>query len=490
MTAPAKTYREEESGPIRNDRSLSESATARPAKTPPFSEDAEVSLLSAILIEAETLDRVRAIVREEDFYYARHRLLFTVCASLHDRGVIPDPITVSNLLLAEGTLSKAGGREYLGYLMDAVPTTANAPYHASIIREKAERRRLIEKLNLAMNELWSGPSSVHDVAVALSDVLTPAAVSADRVGFVHVSEDLVPTIEDVENKKTGVGSEFTIATGYPEIDEAIDGGMERGDLMVIAGVPGGCKTAAAMNIALNVVRDHEDDPRGAAIVSAEMNRRKLMRRNLATVGRIDFTALKTGALNPQEWHRLTKAAMDLKGRHLWTDQTPSPAIEDIIAKVRALKKDHPTIALVIVDFIQLVQRALAKKNMRDENRSLELTAISYTLKEMAKNLDVAVIATCQVDAAGIDKRSDKRPHLADARWSQGMREAADLFALVYRDKQYNPDPMAADILELNFEKARDSKPFKANLVWQGNHMRVTSASRESRLMTQQARLYG
>lgn len=459
---------------------------------PPHSEDAEIALLAALLVDPETLDRIRPIVRADDFYFERHRRLFMAASALSDAGTRVDPVTLSDQLFRDGMLDRCGGKEYIGFLVDAVPTAANAPYHAKIVREKADRRGLIEKLSAATHELMTGPSSVHEVAIIVTDALLPAAAGAGRVGFVHVSEDLIPTLEDIETKKTGAIGKHTVPTGYPEIDDAIDGGMERGDLMIIAGVPGGCKTAAAMNISLNVVRDRDYaeglDPLGALIVSAEMNRRKLLRRNLSTIARVDFSAMKKGNLSASEWHLLTKAAVDLKHRHLWADQTPSPAIEDIIAKCRSEKRDHPEIALVIVDFIQLVQRALAKKNMRDENRSFELTAISYSLKEMAKNLDVAVIATCQVDAAGIDKRTDKRPHLADARWSQGMREAADLFALVYRDKMYNPDPMAADLLEFNFEKARDAQPFKTSLIWQGQHMRLTSAAREACYLLKQGEL--
>jgi replicative DNA helicase len=162
---------------------------------------------------------------------------------------------------------------------------------------------------------------------------------------------------------------------------------------------------------------------------------------------------------------------------LWTDETPTPNIGDIIAKCRARKAEHPEIGLVVVDFIQLVQNQIAgDRRMRDENRSAELSKISYALQALAKELDVAVIATCQVDAAAIEQRTDKRPKLGDARWSQGMREAAHLFATAYRPKMY--DETAPDTIELSFLKCRDDSPFVATLDWRGAFMQIRSRSRE------------
>jgi replicative DNA helicase len=449
------------------------------SRLPPFDADAEVALLTAVIGDERALMAAIEIVDFNSFYIERNRKVFRAIVTLAETGSALDAVTVCAELARRGELESVGGKDYV--YVDLVGAGAFAPNvtdYAKIVREKADRRQLIETLATATRELYGTELAVKDIATDLQATLLPVAAEMRGEGFVHVKHDLWPLIESIEALARS-GSKVpacAVPTGYPEIDQQIAGGFERGEFVVIAGVPGGCKTALATNIALNVTCPIVTGTPaiGALIVSAEMTRRKLHMRNLAAVGRIDFRSLREGNLRDDDYTRLARASSALSNCPLWVDQTPTPSITDIVAKCRKQKAEHPEIGLIVVDFIQLVQRALAAKRTRDENRSAELTDIAYTLKGLGKELDVAVVATCQVDAADIEKRTDKRPRLGDARWSQGMREAADLFATCYRPKTYSADAMMTDTLEVAFGKARDSETFTAILQWTGQHMLLTS----------------
>jgi replicative DNA helicase len=447
-------------------------------QTPPWSEDAEQAVLSAILIDRDSIVTAIEFIGAEDFYAERHRRLFRAMLHVVGSGAIVDPLTLSDRLQSTGELDAAGGKEYIGFLVDAVPTAANIAYHAGIVREKAQLRRLIGLVQATLNELRRGAKPAGEIVQELQAALSPISARGIGQGFVRVKADLWPMLEELEARQAdpSIAAAHKVPTGYPSIDRPLGGGLERGDLLVIAGVPGGCKTAAAMNIAINVAVPFDGTPRGAAVVSAEMTRHKLHMRNLAAIGRIHYSALRAAQLRDEDHPKLARAAGLLSTAPLWVDQTPTPNVEDVIAKCRSLKRENPDLALVVVDFIQLVQKRVADdRRMRDTNRALELTQIAYDLKGMAKELSVAVIATCQVDAADIESRTDKRPRAGDARWSQGMREAADFWASCYRPKMYELDAVSADTLELEFQKARDSELFKAVLIWHGTHLLLTDS---------------
>jgi replicative DNA helicase len=303
------------------------------------------------------------------------------------------------------------------------------------------------------------------------------SVQSGRPGFTPTKDDLWPMMEDIERRMQADNDKNVVPTGYPEIDEPLGGGPQRGELIFLCGVPGGLKTATAMNIATNVVRDSEGRI-GAAIVSAEMSRRKLHQRNIARIAQVDFSAIRKATLHDDDFPRLARAAGEMSHWPMWVDETARPVIGETAAKCRHLKSQHAEIGVIVVDFIQLMQRRMSTRD--DDNRALELTDIAYQLAALGKELEAVVIATCQVDAAKVEERGDKRPRLGDLRWSQGMREAGDFIGLCYRDKTYNADPMSADTLEINFAKARDAEPFIVTLNWTGKYMHLDSPKRRAR----------
>ena len=449
-----------------------------PNTVPPHDEPLEQAVLSAMLLDERVIDGVAALLPADAFYRTAHRLVFEAIVAVHARGAALSPFTLATELADTGRLDAAGGREFIGYLLDAVPGAANVLDHAAIVRAHHARRTLAAQLQQAAHALTADRADARETAQAVFSQLLPFTMEGPgaKRGFVHVKDDLWPILEELEARRGG-GERRGIPTGYPELDDPIGGGLQSGELMFLAAVPGGLKTAVAINIALNVA----DEARvGAAIVSAEMTRQKLHERNLATVGRVPFAAMRSGAFEDDHWPRLANAAGRLSRLPLWVDQTPRPAIGDVMAKCRALKGQHAEIGLVVVDFIQLLQRSAKGSRREEENRSQELTDICYSLAGLAKELEVAMIATCQVDAANIEKRDDKRPRLGDLRWSQAMREAGHFVGLLYRPKMYTREPFGPDTLEIDFAKARDAEPFRATLLWEGKYMRVDSLKRRAR----------
>jgi replicative DNA helicase len=449
-------------------------------RTPPlWDEDIEQSVLAALLMDGSVADAARLIVAPEHFYAQRHARLFEAMLAVLDAGARLDPHTLCDELTRRGTLEACGGKEYVGYLMDAVPTAANIEYHARIVRDFADRRATIAALRDAAEVIATREQPLRDTAAALQSTLLPIAAESGRRGFVHVKEDLWPLMEAIEARARGDAASNLIPTGYPEIDDAIGGGFRRAELVFLAGVPGGLKTATAMNIAINVANEAEDvcrAPVGAAIVSAEMTRAELHERNLARLGQVPYGALRNGRLADADYPRLARAAGMLGNLPLWVDETPRPTLDDTAAKCRHLKSQHPEIGLVVVDFVQLMQHRMGPR--QETNRALELTDISYGLAGLAKELDVVMLATCQVDAQSVDRREVKRPRLEDLRWSQAMREAGHFIGLCYRPAMYDPD--APDDLDINFAKARGAPPFQATLHWIGQFMMLDSRRRRAR----------
>lgn len=440
-------------------------------RQPPNDTLAEVAVLSACLRDERALMRTLELVDANMFYRERHRRIFQALVRLAERGISIDPITLRAELEQRGELAGAGGESYIGgELMDAIPTTANVEHHAAIVREKHELRKIIEHAQAAITAAYGSQHRPSAIAATLQRDVLPLSTDMTRQGFVRVKDDLWSVMEEIEAAAKGGIAHRVIPTGYWEIDTNIAGGFERGHFIVLAGVPGSAKTAVGLNLALSIAM--QERPIGTAFVSAEMTRKQAIRRLQANVARVELTKLRKGTLVDDDWPRLAKAMGILSNVPIWIDDTPTPDIHAVVAKCRQLKSENPELGFVLVDFVQLVQKQHDERRTREENRSAELTYISYTLQALAKELDVAVAALSQVDASTIENRGDKRPTLRDARWSQAMREAAHLFATVFRPAMY--DPSLRDTVELAFQKGRDDPPFTAVFDWHGHHMRMAS----------------
>lgn len=426
---------------------------------PLYSEDAEQAVLSAAFMDVPALAIARTTLSPESFYRSGHGLIFEALSAIADRGEVPDPITLSEQLRAMSELEKAGGKDYIGFLVDAVPTAANVAYHAKIVRDLADRRGLVSIAEGMIENARDMKRPPDEVAQQVTSLLLPVAAHTKTRGFVPLADLLVPVLTNILNRRNSGGMAGT-TWGYDALDEAT-GGIRGGEVAFVCGTPGSAKSAIALNIAQRVA--HRTG-KHVSIVSAEMPNLQVAERILNTTARMDSKAARKGEIDDLEWAYLTKVGVSLKPLNLSIDDTGQPRIKDILAKCRAEKAKHPDLCLIIVDFVQLL------KDSEDENRSLELTEISYQLKALAKELDVGIIVTCQVDAAAIEKREDKRPTLGDLRWSQGMREAGDFICLIYNVRQY--EPAGRSELELSFRKARDLPVFTVRLRWVGEYMLV------------------
>lgn len=439
-------------------------------RRPPQSEDAEVAVLGAVLMDPDTIMAALALIDDTAFYAEKHRKLFRAMVTLTERGTTIDPLTLADLLEQRGELQAAGGKDYIGFLVDAVPTSANVRYHAGIVREKANLRRVLETAQTMQQEAFAGTLPASHIAQQGFDALLPISVEATgSKGFVKLKDTLWPVMEAVEAMAAGkVGG---IRTGYTQID-AETGGMQDGEFVVLGGAEGMGKSALALNLALRVASANPTAGGGACgYVSAEMSKEAIAKRALAWCGRIDGRKLRTGQLVDGDFPALAKAGGILSHLPFWIDDEAEPSLSDVTARCAHLKATHPELRLIVVDFLQLV-RVRGSEGKRHE----QLTEIAYALKGMAKRLGIVVVAPCQVNSKEVEDGKDMRPQLKDLQGASGMRQAADFVGLLFRPAVYNAleDPR---VLEVYFAKCREASPFRAILDWNGPTLTIEDRRR-------------
>lgn len=398
-------------------------------RQPPWSEEAEISVLSAMLIDGDAVARAVEMVDDGSFYKEANRRVFRAMLRLYSRGEVIDVVTLSDELKSSGELEGAGGMSYLARLVDAVPTAANIEYHCRILKDKAVLRRLIEAATDIVQEAYESPAGeVDDTLDRAEQRIFQIAQSSERQGFVWIKEILWPAFERIEELQRSPGSVTGVASGYPDLDN-MTAGFQPGDLIVVAGRPSMGKTALALNFAQHAAIDH-DVP--VAVFSLEMSKESLVQRLLCAEGRVDSGRLRRGRLQDDEYARLATAAGHLNTAPIWIDDTPAISPLELRAKARRLAAEVD-LGLIIVDYLQLMA---GPRNV--ENRQQEISAISRSLKAVSKELNVPVVALSQLSRAP-EQRTDKRPLLADLRESGAIEQDADLVIFVYREEAYRKD---------------------------------------------------
>jgi replicative DNA helicase len=398
-------------------------------RQPPWSEEAEISVLSAMLIDGDAVARAVEMVDDGSFYKEANRRVFRAMLRLYSRGEVIDVVTLSDELKSSGELEGAGGMAYLARLVDAVPTAANIEYHCRILKDKAVLRRLIEAATDIVQEAYEAPAGeVDDTLDRAEQRIFQIAQASERQGFVWIKEILWPAFERIEELQRSPGSVTGVASGYPDLDN-MTAGFQPGDLVVVAGRPSMGKTALALNFAQHAAIDH-DVP--VAVFSLEMSKESLVQRLLCAEGRVDSGRLRRGRLQDDEYARLATAAGHLNTAPIWIDDTPAISPLEVRAKARRLAAEVD-LGLIIVDYLQLMA---GPRNV--ENRQQEISAISRSLKAVAKELNVPVVSLSQL-SRGPEQRTDKRPLLADLRESGAIEQDADLVIFVYREEAYRKD---------------------------------------------------
>ncbi|MBL0700711.1 MAG: replicative DNA helicase [Desulfosarcina sp.] len=397
-------------------------------KLPPQNIEAEENLISAILLDNDVLNDVVEVVAPDDFYRSSHKVIYEAITELYSKNEPVDLITLTNILKECGKLDEVGGATYIAGIVDTVPLAVNAQYYAKIIHDKACLRRLIEKANEISRRCYEDRGDVDEVIGFAEKSVFEIAENKIRPSFFSISrlvDDNIAALEEQQGNKallTGVPS------GFKEFDK-LTSGFQGSDLIILAARPGMGKTALALNIARNAAVEGNIS---VAVFSLEMSKEQLSMRLLCSEARVDSSRVRGGFLGDDDWLKLTDAASVLTSAPIFIDDSPDITSLSIRAKSRRLKMDND-LGLVVIDYLQLM-----RGNSRAERRDLEISEISRSLKALAKELDIPVVALSQLNRK-LEERGDKRPLLSDLRESGALEQDADLVAFIYRDEVYNKD---------------------------------------------------
>ncbi|MFL5575446.1 MAG: replicative DNA helicase [Gemmatimonadaceae bacterium] len=397
-------------------------------RRPPYSEDAEQAVIAAMLMDADAIMRAAEHVDDTMFYREGHRRIFRAIVALTEKGSVADPLTLSDELARRGELEASGGKEYVAFLVDAVPTAANVEYHAKIVREKALLRRLIEVSTSIVTEAFEGRTTAADLLDEAESKIFQVSQAQGTGGFTRIKELLWPAMERIEAVSREGRSVTGVPSGFRDLDE-MTSGFQPADLVIVAARPSMGKTAFTLNIAQHAAIEHNV---AVAFFSLEMSKDSLVQRMLTSEARIDAQTLRKGKLRDDDFPRLARAAGILSHAPVYIDDTPGITILEMRSKARRLKAENG-VGMVIVDYLQLMTGPASS-----ENRQQEVSQISRGLKALAKELGVPVIALSQLSRA-VEQRagSEKgRPVLSDLRESGAIEQDADLIMFLFREEVY------------------------------------------------------
>jgi replicative DNA helicase len=399
-------------------------------RVPPQAVDVEKSVLGAMLIEDAAIPKAIEILTADDFYQTKHQRVFTAITSLFERGNPVDLITLTEELKRQDALDDVGGAYYLTELTTKVASAANVEYHARVIAEKALQRRLIETMTDLVGQAYDPTTDAFELLdQAESEIFRISETQLRRaaVSLRDVVKETLERLEDIHGREGGITG---VPSGFSRLDQ-LTSGWQRSDLIIVAARPSMGKTAFCLACARNAAT-HPQHPSGVAIFSLEMGAQQLAQRLLTSEARVDAQAARTGRMRDEDWLKLARAASRLSEAPLFIDDTPGLTVLELRAKCRRLKAEHD-IGLVIVDYLQLMHASL---NSRNANREQEIAHISRSLKSLAKELNVPVIALSQLNRSVENRGGDKRPQLSDLRESGSIEQDADVVCFIYRAERY------------------------------------------------------
>jgi replicative DNA helicase len=434
-------------------------------KVPPHSIEAEQSVLGSLMLDNQSWEKTADLLVEHDFYRRDHQLIFRAIADLFEQSQPVDVITLAEYHDKRGELDKVGELAYLGMLARNTPSSANIIAYASIVRERSILRQLIAVGTAISNVAFNpeGKSSEEMLDLAEGQVFEIAEKGAKRSGgFIQVKEvlsrvvDRIDTLFEQDSPITGLSS------GFNDFDEQTSG-MQPADLVIVAGRPSMGKTTFAMNLAEHAAIKSKVP---VAVFSMEMPADALAMRMLSSLGQIDQHRLRTGRLNDDDWPRLTSAIALLNEAPLFIDDTPALTVTELRARARRLKREHG-LSMIVIDYIQLMQGSSRSSN---ENRATEISEISRSLKALAKELEVPVVALSQLNRS-LEQRPNKRPIMSDLRESGAIEQDADLIVFIYRDEVYNEDSAEKGKAEIIISKQRNGPIGTVALTFQGKYTR-------------------
>jgi len=440
-------------------------------KLPPHSLEAEQSVLGGLLLDNEAADRVGDVATAGDFYSEAHRVIFTHITRLIADGRPADVVTLAESLSSAQKLDYVGGLAYLGALVQNVPTAANIRHYAQIVRDRSILRQLAstagEIADAAFNPLGRNAKMVLDEAEAkvlhIAEQGSRGAQNFQEIGTLLASVvERIETLYSRDNPSDVTG----VPTGYADLDR-MTSGLQPGDLVVVAGRPSMGKTAFALNVGEHVALHHK---KAVAVFSMEMGASQLALRMIGSVGRLDQHKLRTGRLGPDDWDRLSSALGLLNEAPILIDETPALNAIEVRSRARRIMKQRGGLGMVIVDYLQLMQ-----STSQGENRATEISEISRSMKALAKELQVPVVALSQLNRS-LEQRPNKRPVMSDLRESGAIEQDADVILFIYRDEVYNPESQDKGTAEIIIGKQRNGPIGTVRLTFLGEYTRFENFS--------------
>lgn len=436
-------------------------------KIPPHDLEAEQAIIGSMLTDKDAVISAIEVLKEDDFYREDNRAIYSAILSLYNRAEPIDIITVKSELESMGKFEKVGGLEYLAELPEKVPTTANALKYIKIVEEKSALRKLIKTANEIIELGYDPTEDVEDIMESAEKKIFDVMQNKNQKGYTPIKDVLVDSftqLEELYNRKQHITG---VPTGFTELDYKT-AGFHGSDLILIAARPAMGKSAFALNIATNAAVKANVP---VVIFSLEMSKEQMVNRILCSEAMVDSNKVRTGKLDEDDWTKLAGAIGPLSEAEIYIDDTPGISVMEIRAKCRKLKLEK-NIGMVVIDYLQLVQGS----NKRNGSREQEISEISRSLKILAKEIGVPVVALSQLSRA-VEQRPDHRPMLSDLRESGAIEQDADIVMFLYRDDYYNQDSEKKDIAEVILAKHRGGSTGTVELLWLGSYTKFVNLER-------------
>ncbi|HYH43157.1 MAG TPA: replicative DNA helicase [Burkholderiales bacterium] len=447
------------------------------ARVPPQSVEAEQSVLGGLMLDNAAWDRIADVLGEADFYRTDHRAIFRHIAQLIEENKPADALTVADTLELSGKLAEVGGQAYIGSLALNTPSAANIRRYAEIVRERSVMRSLAsigtEIADSAYSPMGKDASTLIDEAESKIFQIAEGRSKAQQ-GFIKIDPLLTETVEriDMLYSRENKGDVIGVPTGFVDLDR-MTSGLQAGELIVVAGRPSMGKTTLVMNMAEHVALFEK---KAVGVFSMEMSGPQLAMRMIGSVGRVDQHELRTGTFKEDDWSRLVDAVGKLNEAQLYIDDTAGLNVLEMRSRARRLHRQCGGLSLVVVDYLQLMS---GTGGGREENRATEIAEISRSLKSLAKELKVPVVALSQLNRS-VDSRQDKRPMMSDLRESGAIEQDADIIIFIYRDEVYNSDSPRKGIAELIVAKQRNGPVGKVDVTFIGKFTRFENYAGDNR----------
>lgn len=435
-------------------------------RVPPHNLEAEKAVLGAILLEKDVIMDVVELLKPEDFYRESHSIIYRTILELYDKNQPVDLITVTDELNQRNLLEKVGGAAYLTSLVAGVTSISNVEHYCRIIEEKAVMRRLIKASAEIMDSGYNESDDVENILDVAEQKIFDIAQSRNRQPFTPIKDVLIETIDRIDELYKNKGKIIGLPSGFVDLDMKTSG-FQPSDLILIAARPSMGKTAIAMNI-VEYVAVKQKVP--VMIFSLEMSKQQLTQRLLCSLSMVDSHKLRMGDLTEEDWPKLAAAVGILSDAPIYIDDTPAITTMEVRAKCRRLKLEKG-LGLVVIDYLQLMQ-----SNKKAESRQQEVSDISRSLKALAREIDVPVIALSQLSRAP-ETRSDHRPMLSDLRESGSIEQDADIVMFLYREDYYNPDTDKKNIAEVIIAKQRNGPTGTVELGWLGQYTKFVNLAK-------------